>query len=346
MAKLENLELVNDMINQKYLNVQRHPNADIWLYNYSAMCQIEHVWNDVTITCRGLICDSDYNIIARPFPKFFNYEEIDDKSIIPDHLPFEVYEKLDGSLGIMYWIDDVPYITTRGSFVSDQAKHATNILHNKYSKYFDLLDKTKTYLFEIIYKDDKHCVSYGDIDDIFLLAVIDIETGNEDDINNWAHIFTCTKKYDGVSDYTKIRDLFDGDNREGFVVKFANNFRIKMKYEAYFKLAFLMNHLSEKVILDAYIYDNISDIEYQISLLNEENQIYFNNIKEKILLRYQEIEKEALSYYQEFDTDKEAAAYFLTIPKYSGILFNKRRDKDYSKGIWKIIRNEMKSNNN
>jgi RNA ligase len=39
---------------------------------------------------------------------------------------------MDGSLGILYWIKDKPFVATRGSFESDQAVKATKILHERY----------------------------------------------------------------------------------------------------------------------------------------------------------------------------------------------------------------------
>lgn len=75
------------------------------------------MWNHATLTCRGLIADSEGTILARPSTKFFNLEQVEQ---LPDE-PFEVYEKLDGSLGILYWLDDEPYISTRGSFESPQS---------------------------------------------------------------------------------------------------------------------------------------------------------------------------------------------------------------------------------
>ena len=46
--------------------------ADIFIYNYSRSCTLEGVWNEATLQCRGIIVDKDYNILARPFEKFFN----------------------------------------------------------------------------------------------------------------------------------------------------------------------------------------------------------------------------------------------------------------------------------
>ena len=148
---------LNKMIDEKLVIVQKHKNTDYFIYNYGPKAQYERIWNDITIQCRGLILDSNYNVIARPFKKFFNLEEHTNDNI--PLMPFEVYEKMDGSLGILYWIDDKPYIATRGSFESDQAIYATNILHNKYKYVIPKLDKSKTYLFEIIYPENRIVVN-------------------------------------------------------------------------------------------------------------------------------------------------------------------------------------------
>jgi hypothetical protein len=42
-------------------------------------------------------------VIAKPFPKFFNYEE-HTADEIPNEL-FDVYEKMDGSLGICFYYE-------------------------------------------------------------------------------------------------------------------------------------------------------------------------------------------------------------------------------------------------
>lgn len=343
-----NLDLLDKMIEQRYINVQKSDQfPNIVIYNYSKSCQINKVWNDATCKCRGLVVDNDTKeILARPFVKFWNYEELPDKTIIPD-LPFEVFEKMDGSLGIMYFVDDVPYITTRGSLNSIQGKHATEVLHDRYSKFFNRLDKSKTYLFEIIWNEEHHCVQYGEYDDIILLAVIDTATGNEENIYNYSDIFTCTKKYDNVKDWHIIRDIFDGSNREGFVVKFANNFRIKMKYEQYFKIHFLKSMLNEKIILEALSTNTIKQLDENISSLDEENQIFYRTVVDKFTAKYNDIYKyctEQVDKYKDL-SDKEAAKYIIQ-DKYSGVIFFLRRNKQCNNKNISIIWNYIKKEQN
>jgi T4 RNA ligase (RNA_lig_T4_1). len=95
--------------------------------NYTEEVQFNKRWDSITLASRGLILDTAGKIIARPLPKFFNMEELPS---IPNE-PYEVHEKLDGSLGILYWLDGQPAIATRGSFTSWQAEEATKVLHEK-----------------------------------------------------------------------------------------------------------------------------------------------------------------------------------------------------------------------
>ena len=109
------------LISDGYVNVQKHPKYDLLIYNYSHKCQFDQKWNEITKLCRGLILDKDYNIITRPFTKFFNYEELD-SNFIPWASSDYVYvqEKIDGSLGILFYYNEW-ILATRGSFTSDQA---------------------------------------------------------------------------------------------------------------------------------------------------------------------------------------------------------------------------------
>ena len=226
-------ELLQEMIEKKYVSVQEHSGGDLFIYNYTRQTQYDRVWNDVTTKCRGLIMNSKGEVIANPFEKFFNLEELENKDISIPNETFEVYEKLDGSLGILYWINDEPFIATRGSFVSDQACKGNEILFTKYKHTFGKLDKNKTYLFEIVYPENRIVIDYKDTEDLFLLAIRDTKTGKDLPLEDIG--FPLVKRYDGVKDFRKLKEL-EEDNKEGFVIKFKSGFRMKVKLEEYKRL--------------------------------------------------------------------------------------------------------------
>lgn len=97
------LNILNHYIDKELVIKQEHPTLPLTIYNYSRTCQYERLWDPVTLDCRGLVLDNYGNVIAKPFPKFFNMEELSD-SEIPNE-SFEVFEKMDGSLGICFYYE-------------------------------------------------------------------------------------------------------------------------------------------------------------------------------------------------------------------------------------------------
>ena len=214
-GKIEDLEI---LIAEGFINRQKHPQLDLFIYNYTAQTQYQSAWNSWTLNCRGLILNAKYEIVARPFQKFFNLEECDNLGIEIQAEVFKVYEKMDGSLGILYWENDKPAIATRGSFGSDQAIYATKNILPKYQDFISDLDKNYTYLFEIIYPQNRIVLDYGSQEKLVLLGAIETKNGDEKTIENinWPD---KVKVYHEIND---INELYkhEENNQEGFVVQF------------------------------------------------------------------------------------------------------------------------------
>lgn len=321
--------LLDSMVKEKLVSVQKHPEADLFIYNYSPKVQYEKLWNSVTLNTRGLILDGRMNYVARPFGKFFNIQEHAPEEI--PQLPFDVYEKMDGSLGILYWLNGSPFIATRGSFTSEQSIHATEILYHRYHHTFDKLDKKATYLFEIIYPQNRIVVDYGLMDDLVLLSVIDNETGDEriDDIG-----FPIVKKFDGINDINELSSL-EQDNKEGFVVRFKNGFRVKMKFAEYVRLHRIITGVSNVAIWE-YLSEGKS-LNELLEKVPDEFYDWVKKVQSELKLKYDEILLEGVNSFKELETRKETALYFQT-QKYPSILFSMLDKKPLEKTIWKMIR--------
>lgn len=255
MKKLS-LRNLQRMIDEKNITRRKHPELNLFVYNYTPHAQFHKIWNNETLSCRGLIMDDKDNIVARPFTKFFNLEEFGERGKDLPLEDFEVYEKLDGSLGILYFNDKgEACITTRGGFSSEPAIEGTKILREKIGKDASIVfDKRYTYLFEIIYPYNKIVVEYGKLRDVILLAVINTITGTEksysDIVARYGGRLSIVKRYDGISDYrvlTKERK----ENSEGYVIKFKDNTRIKIKLKEYKRLHKLMTGVNARRIWES-----------------------------------------------------------------------------------------------
>lgn len=229
-----NIELLQKMVKDGYINKTDHPSLPLSIYKYSKSCVYEKVWNEATLNCRGIVLDNNYNVIAQPFNKFFNYGEINCN--IPDE-PFTVTEKLDGSLGIVFYYNGQWFVNTSGSFNSEQSLWA--------KKWFDenviseRMEKSYTYLFEIIYPENRIVVDYGNKSEMVLLGIIVTINAKEMSYNYLKHMsgvlnVNLTKMYEfnSFSDIVSMKDKLSS-NEEGYVVTFKSGYKVKIKGEKY-----------------------------------------------------------------------------------------------------------------
>lgn len=325
-----NIEHLQQMLSEGYVRRQKHPKADLWIYNYSATAQYERIWNETTIQCRGLILNEQFEIIARPFPKFFNLGETDNQ-IIPDE-SFEVYEKMDGSLGILYFLEGKPYIATRGSFNSEQSKVATALLYEKYAHCISKLDASKTYLFEIVYPENRIVVDYGATKDLVLLAIIDTTTGLDIPLEDLG--FPIVRRYDGIKDIGALKTL-EVANKEGFVIKFKSGLRYKVKFEEYVRIHRIITGVSTVSIWE-YLCTGQSFNE----ILEQVPDEFYQWVKAKKLelnQQFDAIEVQCKQDFKQLETRKETAAYFFTCT-YPRVLFAMLDNKPYDTIIWRLVR--------
>ncbi|MBC8147230.1 MAG: hypothetical protein H8E98_04525 [Bacteroidetes bacterium] len=316
-----------------YLAKQKHPTLDLWIYNYSQKCQFEQLWSPITKLCRGLVLDAEYNILARPIPKFFNIEEHKPEEI-PDE-SYEITEKKDGSLIQIAWVNDEMIVSSRGSFTSDHAVKAREIIEKKYKKIINAykLDGLNL-VFELVAKFNKIVVDYGNIEDLFLITAIENDTGEEVPYEMLEDFgFPIVKRYKNL----KISELkaLNTDNEEGFVVKFKSGMRIKIKFEDYVRLHRIVTNVSTKTI-----WEHLKDNKSLEDLLNNVPDEFFKWVKftiKKFENQYKEIEDQCKKDFKILETRKECALYYQT-KKYPSILFKMMEDKSYDQIIWKIIR--------
>lgn len=319
---------------------QTHPTLPLIIWNYTPKVQYEGLWDDVTIMARGLVTDDGGNIISKGFSKFWNIEEC-------KHTPtndFEVFEKLDGQYIGVFWYEDQMVVNSRGSFTSPYAIEARRILDEKYPFFEKNWMTQYTYCFELT-GFEQIVVSYPE-SDLILTGVFN-NTSNPvgEEIpfklipNAW---IKKVKKYSGL-DYTNIKQ-FNWPNSEGFVVRFSNGDRCKIKFEDYVRLHRQMTNLSTTAIWEA-----LKDGKPVSSILSDVPDELFDGVKkieDAIIDEFLNIEKICRIKFRELSelnlSRKEFAQIVLKTTYSPGILFSMLDEKDYSQSIWKMIKPEFK----
>lgn len=316
---------------------QTHPNLDLTIWNYSPRVQYERLWDDITIQCRGLVTNSQGKIIARPFKKFFNYEEHKPEDIPNEE--FVVYEKLDGSLGILFNYKDEWILATRGSFTSPQAIKGKEILDRHD---ISAWRKDNTYLFEIIYPENRIVVDYGNEEKLVVIGGIHTETGEEipDSSLFWTQdsgfeVVTTYKTWGGG--YNLLKEEISKD-KEGYVIRFKNGFRMKIKGEEYKRLHKILTNISNRDIWE-YLKENKSFDE----VLDKVPDEFYNWVRETardLTIRFENIDNDYNDIFNSIFSLTESKKDFAEKAKrypHSSILFAMYDGKPTHKIIWKLL---------
>lgn len=341
------LEILNKYYNEGLLEKQSHPNLPLIIWNYSPKVQYENLWDEITLQARGLITDLKGNIVARPFRKFFNIEE--KKHTATED--FEVFDKMDGSLIISFYYNDELIVASRGSFTSDQAVAAKKLLTEKYNSVNGMLPGY-TYLFELIVPWNRIVVDYGDDEKLIVLGVIETESGRECKFLEMENEgFDIVRKYDGVKDFNILKGII-GDNEEGFVVRFSNGNRMKIKGYEYLRLHKIMTNVSTTGVweilsgggsFDEILKDVPDEFYNKIKDYEKSLRYSFTHIREDAGKRFDYFMYGKYNDKEPVTNKKEYAMWVLKQPEHlRPILFRMFDKKEYFSYIWKLLRPEFK----
>ena len=357
--KIENLLDTKNLISridEGMITFQEHPTLPLRVYNYTHEAQqvppLE--WDREMSLCRGLIVDDKGLVVARPFPKFWNYGQTGAAELkgIP-----EVTEKLDGSLGIYWCYKGERGIATRGSFTSEQALWATEWFRKNLG-YLSWPDPLMTPLFEIIYGKNQIVVKYP-FEGLVLLSFIDIETGLEPPYS----VIESTANHQKIPVVSKFNKTIaeclaeDKTNKEGYVLTWKPMslpaLRVKVKFAEYVRLHKLLTGVSPKAIWEVLAKDRLEGL----MKMTEGTPMEFNMWVDKWTRRMQadkrDIETRAIRVYLEFicsldiklsdrlserEMRKMAAAHFTKFTDLAPILFRIWDGDSYEDILWKMVK--------
>lgn len=247
LARLFDPSALATALAEGQVRAQRHPELPLTIYNYTEAASYAGAWTAVTLACRGLIVDDVSGaVVARPYPKFFNHDQPEAPGLRLD-ASVTVTDKADGSLGVTYPTPDGYAVATRGSFSSDQARHATELLRTRYPGFVP--PAGHTVLVEIIYPGNRIVLDYGGLDDLVLLGAVEIGTGRS---HGPAAVPDWPGPVVGQLPYRTLAEALAApprENREGLVVHWPDtDQRVKIKYADYVRLHRLVFGLNARTV--------------------------------------------------------------------------------------------------
>lgn len=206
------------------------PAAGVSLHHY------QDGWSDTLKQCRGITYDFDGKLIAKPFPKFFNFGEIGGDW--GEGTP-EVTQKEDGHLLICFRYGDLILAKTRGEFHSPTAILGAEMIKGDLVPHWrenDISDVTV--LCELIHPETKVGVDYGDRRALVLIGLYDNISGrdlNIVELREAADAFGLELVKEERMSRDQLMAVINGggNNSEGYVARWHDGHRVKFKYAQY-----------------------------------------------------------------------------------------------------------------
>lgn len=314
LSEIMDLDLLNKMIEGRYILTSAHPEDEsMKILTYGTLAQIEGKWNAATTAARGLIVRhgeadfSDAVVLERPWEKFFTLsqresgwhlgdEENSDSddsglSVIDFDAPAKVYDKADGSLGILYrGPDGLPAFATKGSFISEQAKFYTKLLRSDENKleaaeHMLKAHPDKTILTELIGPGNRIVVAYKEADIVLLGASLKKDASNvsPEEINaDWSARGLTTVEAMPAKTLREALALPARENKEGVVVSIEGErpMKIKIKQDDYVRLHRMVTMFSKRESRNMVMFDVPATVQDFLDLAEDGDLERFPKIKE------------------------------------------------------------------
>lgn len=168
---------VDDLIENKLVYVRKSPCGKYRLLKYTRKVFYDNLWHldNRLLECRGIVVDEEDNVIMHPFTKVFNLGENGVGEDIPDNKEVLMVRKINGYLAQAAMINGELIVTSSGSFDSNHALIAKDMINNcLLNSQIDLCDGF-TYMFEICHKEDPHIVE--ELEGVYLIGARCMTTG-------------------------------------------------------------------------------------------------------------------------------------------------------------------------
>jgi hypothetical protein len=130
----------------------------IYVLKYKKKVFYDNLWNDYIAECRGSIVDKDFNLVAYPFTKIYNYGIEKQAPVLADDTEVTAFRKVNGFMVAMTLHNGKLLVSTTGSTDSDYVKMARELIDEV--KYLDLCTRWEgyTFMFECVHKNDPHII--------------------------------------------------------------------------------------------------------------------------------------------------------------------------------------------
>jgi T4 RnlA family RNA ligase len=336
-----------DLTRQFGIYCYEHPELPLVGFKYDQVESKDFKFNKLVSECRGIVLEKDsWEVVARPFDRFFNLGECPNTTKNFNWKDFNVTEKVDGSLIIVYHYNEMWHANTSGSFGLGECPNTNGEtwrdLFWRASGIDDrMLYPHYTYIFELCSLYNKVVITHKK-PKVYLLGMRVTENGDECNLNvvqEWGE----TLRVDWVPDFNIhteeqlhkfMKEKEQGPLWEGVVARDSNGIRFKAKdprYVAWHRLKNNGNLIMAKNVVPIVLENEMSEVLLQFPEYEEQ----ITKVKTELDREYSNL-CDVWEECKGLESQKDFAQAILPVTKFYALLFVKRKCPDTDlKALWR-----------
>jgi hypothetical protein len=275
---------------------ESHPG--LYVLKYKKRVFYDSLWNDYLEECRGTIVDKDFNIVARPFTKIYNYGVEAKAPKLSDNTLVTAYRKVNGFMCSLTWYNNDILVSTTGSTQNDYVDYAKEMML-KHQCWADwqmeiLAAKGMTLMFECVHPNDPHIVP----EDAGMYFLGHRENSWDSkvemygvSVSNWAkdYALSCLKCNYAESYVLPLSELVAKSKQvrhEGFVFYTVDGVSAKIKSPYYLTSKWVARNPKTEKLLTKEFKEQIDEEFYPLLTHIQNNISYYTSMNEQERLQF------------------------------------------------------------
>jgi len=214
----------------------------IYVLKYKKKVFYDNLWNEYIAECRGSIVDKDFNLVAYPFTKIYNYGIEKEAPVLSDDTEVLAFRKVNGFMVAMTWYNGDILVSTTGSTDSPYVAMAKEMMlsHQSWADWQLAFNRSDmdgmTFMFECVHPDDPHIVP--EKPGMYVLGYRNNTWGSKVGhdpciLQDLSIVFNCFKPESVTTSMAAVKNLAKECKHEGFVFYTADGVSAKIKSPYY-----------------------------------------------------------------------------------------------------------------
>jgi len=214
----------------------------IYVLKYKKKVFYDNLWNEYIAECRGSIVDKDFNLVAYPFTKIYNYGIEKEAPVLDDQTQVTAFRKVNGFMVSVSYHNNEVLVSTTGSTSGDFVAMAKEMMlkHMPWADWQMALMaddcRDMTFMFECVHPNDPHIVV--EKPGMYILGYREKTWGSKVGhdpfmLQELGRMFNCMVPENYTTNMVRLKQMAKECKHEGFVFYTEDGVSAKIKSPYY-----------------------------------------------------------------------------------------------------------------